>query len=213
MSSEHDSNPPAIKTLVDQASTSAEFLNALFNRAHTTRAFTAEPVPVELIKEAYETLRWAPTAFNAQPIRLDVFASREARQRLVPMMSSGNAAVVAEAPLTIVVSADEDLHKSVGAIGAPAGVVDLLAGNEALRKAQAHNSAWLQLGYFITVLRAKGLDVSVMAGARMDQIDAAFHADNAWKAIAVVNVGYSAGAGATRPREGRHSFEDIAVVR
>jgi hypothetical protein len=67
------SEPPslaAIKTPISQ-----EALDQLFREARTHSAWLPEPVPVELLREAYELARLGPTSANGSPARF-VFLTR-----------------------------------------------------------------------------------------------------------------------------------------
>ena len=83
----------------------------LFREAHTTASFTSDPVSDEQIKEIWDLIRWAPTGGNANPGRLLVVRSPEARERLVAHMSESNAAKTLAAPLTVVLAADTRYHE------------------------------------------------------------------------------------------------------
>ena len=56
----------------------------LFREARTPNTFSSEPVADEQLRAAYDLIKWAPTAFNAQPLRV-VLARRGA---LGPMSCS-----------------------------------------------------------------------------------------------------------------------------
>src|SRR4051794_15139834 len=79
----------------------------LFREARTANTFSAEPVTDEQLRAIYDLVKWAPTAMNAQPLRLVAVRSPQARERLLPLMAEGNRAKTASAPLTLIVAADE----------------------------------------------------------------------------------------------------------
>lgn len=186
-------------------------LAALFTDAHTARSFRDEPAPIEQVRRAYNNARWAPTALNSQPMRLDLLASPESRQRLAPLMAGINQEPVLGSPLALIVSADLALEKSMRELGAPEQMLQRLAGSLEMRQGLARDSALIQLGYLVLALRAEGLDVGVMTGADLPGIDAEFHADRPWQTIAVVTVGHG-DADAFHPRAGRHEFDAVSQV-
>jgi 3-hydroxypropanoate dehydrogenase len=57
-------NLAAVKTPISQ-----EALDQLFREARTHSAWLPEPVPVELLREAYELARLGPTSANGSPAR------------------------------------------------------------------------------------------------------------------------------------------------
>ncbi|MDO4888705.1 MAG: malonic semialdehyde reductase [Actinomycetaceae bacterium] len=186
-------------------------LAALFTSARTARTFLAEPAPTEAVRRAYENARWAPTAFNSQPLRLDLLASPQSRQRLVPHMMETNRETVAGAPLTLITSAETAPGQSMRTLGAPERVLDIVSSSPDAGAGLARDSALIQLGYLVVALRAEGLDVGVMTGADMSGVDDEFHRDSSWRTIAIVNVGHAA-ADAYRPRSGRHEFDAVSRV-
>src|ERR1041384_6179072 len=78
----------------------------LFREARTANTFTDEPVGDEQVAALYDLVKWAPTSFNQQPLRVALIRSEEAKSRLVPLMWDGNQAKTAAAPLTAVLAAD-----------------------------------------------------------------------------------------------------------
>jgi len=58
------SNSAAIKTPISE-----EAFDQLFREARTHSAWLPEPVPVELLRKAYELARLGPTSANASPSR------------------------------------------------------------------------------------------------------------------------------------------------
>ena len=79
-------------------------------RGRTANAFADEPVTDEQIAAIYELVKWGPTAMNAQPLRVVLVRSDDARNDLVAAMNEGNRAKTAAAPLVAVLAADIDFH-------------------------------------------------------------------------------------------------------
>ena len=190
-------------------------IDRLFAGRHTTQLFTDEPVDLALIERAYEDLRWAPTAMNNQPLRLDVVASPEARARLAPLMAGPNRAKTARAPLTLIASYDVDWHRHMGHL-APfrQGFAEEAEGKPGMREAMGRTNALIQVGYLLVALRAHGLEVGPMAGFDAAAVDAEFHPDRAWTSLLVINVGHAAADDekAQQPRQGRLEFAQAARV-
>ena len=73
------SNLGAIKTPISQ-----EAFDQLFREARTHSTWLPEPVPVELLREAYELARLGPTSANGSPARfvfLPLLAPRRSSSR------------------------------------------------------------------------------------------------------------------------------------
>lgn len=192
-----------------------EALDVLFEGSHTTQLFTDEKVDPELIRRVYEDLRWAPTAMNNQPLRLELVESAEAKARLLPHMGEFNREKTEKAPLTLIASFDMDWHRHMPHL-APfrEGFAEDAEGKPGMREGMGRPNGWLQIGYLILALRAHGLQVGPMAGFDGDGIDAEFHADNGWKSLLVLNVGHAPAdhEKAQQPRQGRLKFEQVATV-
>ncbi|QKG20585.1 malonic semialdehyde reductase [Actinomadura verrucosospora] len=182
----------------------------LFREARTANAFSAEPVTDEQLRAIYDLVKWAPTAMNAQPLRLVAVRTAEARERLLPLMAEGNRAKTASAPLTLIVAADEDFHEHL-----PVTFPHKEGAREALhdspgRPAMARFNASIQLGYLILGIRAAGLAAGPMAGFDAAAVEREFLTGNQ-RAIAVVNAGRP-GPDAWFPRNPRLGFEQAVTM-
>lgn len=189
-----------------------DVLNALFRDAHTTHAFSAEPVDPAVVAAVYEDIRWAPTQMNSQPMRLTLVQTDHAKRRLGPHMRRGNREKTLEAPLTIVAAWDPNWHHSLDVL-APhrEGARQKLEPDPDARQEIGQRSAHLQIGYLILGLRAHGLQVGPMTGFNATGVDEEFHTDTGWKTEVIINVGWKPNiddAKAVRPRAGRLSFDD-----
>lgn len=193
----------------------ASVLPALFEGRHTTHRFTDEPVDPALIREAYEHVRWAPTAMNNQPLRLTVVDSREARESLAPLMTGPNADKTLAAPLSVIAAFDPRWHVHMPRL-APfrEGFAESMEDKAEAREQLGRTNALLQIGYLTLVLRALGLEVGPMSGFDAAGVDAEFHADNGWCSLLVLNVGHAAGdhEKAVAPRQARLEFAEAAQL-
>ena len=54
----------------------------LVQARRSTRVFTADPVPDELVEQIIEVARWAPSGTNSQPWEFVVVRDKEARERI-----------------------------------------------------------------------------------------------------------------------------------
>jgi 3-hydroxypropanoate dehydrogenase len=164
----------------------------LFRQARTANAFTAESVSDEQLEAIYDLMKWAPTAINAQPLRILAIRSDEAKARLLTHMSPGNRAKTASAPLTVVLAADIYFHEVLPEVfphnpGAKDGFADAER-----RTGFSLNQAWLQAGYFILGVRAAGLAAGPMGGFDNSALDADLLAGTSLRSFLVVNIGHPA---------------------
>ncbi|WP_150462849.1 malonic semialdehyde reductase [Nesterenkonia ebinurensis] len=192
-------------------------LDSLFAGRHTTNTFTDIPVDAKLVQAAYDDARFAPISMNSQPLRLTLVEKGQPRLKLVEHMMDGNKAKTEAAPLSIVVAYDPDWHLNMDELfPAVPGVRENLASQPENRHAMGRDNAFIQFGYLLLALRAYGLEVGPMTGIDAAGIDAAFHTENGWKAIAVVNVGHAPNPEdeqAQFPRGKRLEFSEISQTR
>ena len=168
---------------------SPEAQDLLFREARTANTFTDEPVTEEQIAAIYDLVKYAPTAMNAQPLRVLLVRSGEARERLLKHMADGNRDKTANAPLVAVLAADTEFHEHLPRTFPHfPGAKDVFA-DDAAREQAARFNATLQAGYFFLGIRAAGLAAGPMGGFDAAGIDAEFFEGTRWKSLVVVNIG------------------------
>jgi len=162
----------------------------LFREARTANAFTDEPVTEEQVRAIYDLVKWAPTALNAQPLRVLLVPQGEPRRRLLSHMAPGNRDKTASAPLVAVLAADTDFHEHLPRVFPHfAGARDSFAADEDKRVETARFNAALQAGYFLLGVRAAGLAAGPMGGFDADGIDSDLLDGTGWRSVLVVNLG------------------------
>ena len=163
----------------------------LFREARTALRFTDEPVSDEQVAALYDLVKWGPSLMNAQPLRLVVVRSDDARARLMGHLAEGNKPKTASAPLVLVLAADTAFHDHLPTVFPhnPAAR-EAFAADEDRRVRVALDQAWLQAGYVIVGIRALGLAAGPMAGFDAAGLDADLLADTTLRSFLVVNVGH-----------------------
>lgn len=195
-----DSNPLVIDT---------EAQDILFRQARTANTFTDEPVTDEQINAIFDLVKWAPTALNAQPLRVVVVRSPEAKARLLPHMSEGNRAKTESAPATALLAADVDFHEELPKVFPHfAGAKDMFEGDEEARAGVAELNAGLQIGYAIIGIRAAGLAAGPMAGFDAEAVSKEFFPDGRHRVLVAINMG-KPGENAHFERLPRLAFEEV----
>ncbi|MEV5829483.1 malonic semialdehyde reductase [Spirillospora sp. NPDC052242] len=182
----------------------------LFREARTANTFTSKPVTDEQLRAIYELVKWAPTAMNAQPLRIVAVRSAAAKERLLPLMAEGNRAKTAAAPISLIAAADEDFHEHMPSIWHVPDARERLAANPG-RAGMARFNATVQLGYLILGVRAAGLAAGPMAGFNAEAVEKEFLAGGNLRAIAIVNVGRP-GPDAWFDRNGRLEFDQVVTA-
>lgn len=183
-------------------------LDQLFRSARSYSQWEAEPVAQELLRQAYELAALGPTSMNCQPARFFFLCTQEARERLVPMLASGNVDKVRGAAATVIVATDPAFYEQLPYTFPHAPQArDMFANQAMLAEETAMRNGSLTGGYFILALRALGLDVGPMSGFDRAKVDAEFLADTGWRSNFLLNVGVGR-QGSTYPRQPRLSFEE-----
>lgn len=177
----------------------------VFTRMRTQRMFEQADIPIERLKDVYDTVRWAPTAYNSCPMRVSVVDSPTARETLIRHMNPVNQGSVRQAPAVVILSWDEDFPAGMSTMGAPESLTQTLSGRTDL----AETAGFMQAAYFIIGLRAAGMNVGPMTGADFAGIEQDLFADSSWKPFMVLVIGESPKAGSERPRLTRLSADAV----
>ncbi|MET7638253.1 malonic semialdehyde reductase [Streptomyces sp. NPDC005438] len=183
----------------------------LFREAHTAHSFSDEPVTDEQVHAVYDLVKYAPTAYNQSPLRVTLLRTPEARGRLLPLLSEGNRAKTAEAPLTAILSVDLEFHQRLPELlPARPQLKDTVYADPDLRRAHGSFNATLQAGYFLLGVRAAGLAAGPMSGFDAEGVDKEFFGDGRQHALLVVNIGHPH-ADSYRPRNPRLPAEEAVT--
>jgi 3-hydroxypropanoate dehydrogenase len=182
----------------------------LFTEARTANTFDTAKISDETLAEIWELAKWPPTMANTQPLRVVFVRSDAGKQRLVPLMSEGNQAKTAAAPVTAILAADVDFHEFIPQVfpSRPEMRDNFESAGAEVREGQARFNSALQAGYFILAARAHGLAAGPMLGYDAAAIDAEFFAGTAHKTVLVVNLGHP-GPDAWFPRNPRLAHDDV----
>jgi 3-hydroxypropanoate dehydrogenase len=190
---------------------SEQALDQLFRKARTHSAWLAKPVPVELLRQAYELARLGPTSANSMPARFVFLTTREAKERLRVALSAGNVEKTMAAPVTVIIASDTEFYENLPRLFPQRDMRSLFAGNEALIEETGLRNGSLQGAYFILAARALGLDCGPMSGFDAARVNAEFFPDGKWKANFLCNLGYG-DESKLFPRNPRLDFEEAAIV-
>ncbi len=196
----------AIKTPISQ-----EALDQLFLEARTHSAWLPEPVPVELLRQAYELARLGPTSANASPARFVFLTTSGAKALLKPVLAPGNVDKTMAAPVIVIIAWDTEFHENLPRLFPQADVRSRFVGNKPLIEEHAFRNSSLQAAYFILAARALGLDCGPMSGFDADKLNAEFFPDGKRKVNLLCNLGYG-DPSKFHPRNPRLNFEEASVI-
>src|ERR1700674_4949959 len=130
------SNSAAIKTPISE-----EAFDRLFREARTHSAWLPEPVPVELLRKAYDLARLGPTSANASPARFVFLTTPGAKARLQPMLAPGNVEKTMAAPVTVIIAWDTEFHENLPRLFPQADVRSRFVGNKPLIEENAFRNS------------------------------------------------------------------------
>ncbi|MBU8897512.1 malonic semialdehyde reductase [Corallococcus sp. H22C18031201] len=190
----------------------ASALDQLFRDARTHFVWHDEPVADSVLRELYALTRMAPTAANAQPLRIVFVKSPEAKARLKPALTPGNVDKTMTAPVTAILAYDTEFYEKLPKLFPARDMRTGFANMPPAARAQtAVVNASLQGGYLIMAARALGLDCGPMAGFDAGKVDAEFFPDGKWKTVFLLNLGHG---DATKlfPRNPRLDFEEACRI-
>jgi 3-hydroxypropanoate dehydrogenase len=152
---------------------SDEGLDLLFRQARTYSAWVNKPVTDETIRQIYDLMKWGPTSANSCPARFFFVRSQEAKEKLKPVLSSGNVEKTMTAPVTVIVAYDLRFYEKLPKLFPHSPeMAKLFQENAQLVEATAKRNSSLQGAYFMLAARALGLDCGPMSGfdnARLDK--------------------------------------------
>ena len=94
-----------------KAPISQEAIDQLFRKARTHSTWIPEPMPIELLRKAYELARLGPTSANGSPARFVFLATPDAKALLKPVLAPGNVDKTMAAPVTVIIAWDTEFHK------------------------------------------------------------------------------------------------------
>jgi 3-hydroxypropanoate dehydrogenase len=190
---------------------SPEAVDRLFREARTYSSWLPEPVPIELLREAYELARLGPTSANGSPARFVFLTTPGTKALLKPVLAPGNVEKTMAAPVTAIIAWDTEFHENLPRLFPQFDMRALFAGNRALIQETALRNSSLQAAYFMLAARALGLDCGPMSGFDAEKLNAAFFPDGKWKVNLLCNVGYG-DPSKLHARNPRLNFEEAAVV-
>jgi 3-hydroxypropanoate dehydrogenase len=186
-------------------------LDTLFRNARTYEAFADTPVTDETLHALYDLVKLGPTSGNSLPGRFLVIRSAEAKEKLRPVLSLGNADKTMAAPVTIVVAYDPFFHNKLPELQPGLDLKGWYAGNPDLVEETGFRNSTLQGGYLLLAARALGLACGPMSGFDRAKLDRAFFSTSSWKSNFLINLGYPK-EGELPPRLPRLSFEQAVTL-
>ena len=188
-------------------------LDLLFREARTHNAWRDQEVSDDQLREIWDIMKFGATSANTLPARIVFIRSPEAKAKLAPCLSPGNADKTMAAPVTALLAHDTRFFDGFEKLFPiyPA-MADQWADDPEGARSFARHQGTLQGAYLILAIRAVGLDAGPMLGFDKQAADAAFLAGTAWESNFLCNIGYGALEGILGPRFYRHSFDEACRI-
>ena len=163
--------------MVEKTKVSDHALDLVFREARTYNAWLPKPVPDELLRQLYDTLKWGPTSANSSPARFLFIRSAAEKERLRPSLAPGNVEKTMAAPVTAIIAYDLKFYDKLPRLFPhyPA-MRDMFVNNPQLIQETALRNSTLQGAYMILAARALGLDCGPMSGFDNAKLDEEFFA-------------------------------------
>lgn len=190
---------------------SDETSDQLFRAARSHNAWSDQPVTDKIIRDIYELARWGPTAANTNPGRFVFVRTAEAKARLLPHVSDGNADKVRSAPCAVIVAWDNHFYERLGRLFPSRDMRGTFDGKDALIIDTAQRNGTLQGAYLMMAARALDLDCGPMSGFDRAGVDREFFPDGRWSSNFLCNLGYGDHT-KLFPRNPRLEFDDACLV-
>ncbi|MES5048338.1 malonic semialdehyde reductase [Rhizobium nepotum] len=199
------------RALDDAAPLDTKALATLFTEARTHNGWMDKPISDETLHALYDLTKMGPTSANCSPARFVFVRSPEAKEKLRPVLSSGNLEKTMAAPVTVIAAIDSEFYEKLPVLFPHADARSWFTSSPAVAEETAFRNATLQAGYLILAARALGLDTGAMSGFDKGKVDAAFFAGTTWKSNFLINLGYG-DPSKLFGRLPRLTFEDACVL-
>ncbi len=183
-------------------------LDQLFREAHTAYTFSDEPIPERTLEDLWALVRYGPTSWNSQPLRIVAARSESAKKRLTALLYPTNRPKTESAPLTVILAADTRFDTRLAELFPALPTAAQFFTDAGYREQHARLNAAIQIGYFFVAVRALGLAVGPIGGLDHAAVDAAFFSDGDRRTVLVANIGLP-GPDAFFPRSPRLPADEV----
>ncbi len=183
----------------------------LFTKARSFNKWQDRPVTDAQIAAIYDLARMGPTSANCSPARFVFVRTAEGKEKLRPVLSSGNLEKTMSAPVTAIVAHDTAFYDKLPQLFPHVDARPWFTSSPAFAEETAFRNGTLQAAYLIMAARLAGLDTGPMSGFKTDLVNEAFFAGTTWKANFLINIGYGDASG-NFARLPRLAFDEACVL-
>jgi len=186
-------------------------LDQLFRAARSQNGWLPDPVSDDTLRRLADLVKMGPTSMNVSPARFVFLRTPQAKARLIPLLSEGNRAKAAQAPVVAIVATDEAFYDHMPRLFPHRDVRPAFADNPAHAQATALRNANLQGGYLILAARALGLDCGPMSGFDAKGVDEEFFKATSLRANFLCALG-KGDPSKLFPRHPRFDFDEFCTL-
>lgn len=186
-------------------------LAQLFTAARTHNVWLDKPLDDALLHQLHDLAKWGATSANCSPSRYIFVKTADAKAKLKPCLSAGNADKTMTAPVCVIIAYDLEFYEHLPKLFPHTDARSWFVGKEKAIQDTAFRNSSLQGAYLMLAARALGLDCGPMSGFNGEKIKAAFFADKPWVANFICSLGYG-DAAALFPRSPRFAFDDVCTI-
>ena len=202
---------PAVVSAQARTAVSNDCIDQMFRDARTHNVWLSQPVPFELLRQAYELAAFGPTSANTMPARYVFLTTPQAKERLRPALAPLNVEKTMAAPVTVIIAWDTEFYEKLPKLFPHKDMRSMFLGKPDLIEGTAFRNGSLEGGYFILAARALGLDCGPMSGFDAAKVNAEFFPDGKWKSNFLCNLGYGDHAKLS-PRNPRLLFDEACLA-
>lgn len=187
-------------------------LDLIIRKARSHHKWTDRHVSDEQLHQIFEISKYAPTAFNSNPMRIIFVRSPESKDRLAPALAGPNVEKMQGAPVTAILAYDTEFFTHFGTLHPhKPEISDKFRDNPEKAEESAFRNSSIQGAYFLIAVRALGLDAGPMSGFDNAKVDEEFFTGTPLKSNFLCNIGYADETGVFQ-RLPRFEFEDICEI-
>lgn len=189
-------------------------LDILFREARTYKTWTDRPVSDDTLRQIHDLAKFGATEANCCPLRVIYVRSKEAKERLRPILDKGNVDQTMAAPVTAIFGTDFEFYEKMPKLFPHTDARAWFVGKEEKIRVTAIRSANLQAAYYMLAARSLGLDCGPMSGFKKDEATREFFAGKFGgkvEANFLCNMGYGTPEG-LYPRGPRLDFSEAIEI-
>ena len=186
-------------------------LDVLFRKGRSYAAFTDEPVTVAQLQAIYELAKFGPSTANSQPQRILFLLSAQAKQRLVPALSSINREKTLAAPAVAIFAYDLKFYENLPRLYWNQAATSWYTRTPEHTEQTAFRNATLQAAWFMMAVRALGFDCGPMSGFDNAKVDAEFFPEGRLKSNFLCLIGKGDASKLPQPNP-RLEFGEVCSV-